>query len=62
MSDDDEDTRMGYDARSFHELVQFQRGGPVTFATKRMSDGAVKLNRLQFGFRLLIGEEHPFYV
>jgi len=58
MSDDDEDTRMGYDARSFHELVQFQRGG----ATKRMSDGAVKLNRLQFGFRLLIGEEHPFYV
>lgn len=59
---DDEDTRMGYDPRSYHELVQFQRGGLVKFEKKRMSDGAVKLNRLQFGLRLLIGEEHPLYV
>lgn len=62
MSDNDEDTRMGYDARSYHELVQLQRGGPVTFDKKRMTNGAVKLNRLQFGFRLLIGEENPLYV
>lgn len=62
MSDDDEDTRMGYDARSYHELVQFQRGVLVKFKRERMSDGAVKLNRLQFGLRLLIGEEHPLYV
>jgi len=61
MSDHD-DTRMSYDARSYHELVQFQRGGPVTFDKKRMTDGAVKLNRLQFGFQLLIEEEHPLYV
>lgn len=69
MFDDDQiDTRMGYTARWYSDLAMFQRSLSVAYddhsesAKKQAGVGAVRANRLQFGFRLLIGEEHPAYV
>lgn len=63
ITDDDLDTRVGYDARSYFALVQFQKGTAESFDSlseyrkTQMTIGAVRANRLQFGIRLLIGED-----
>lgn len=63
VKDDDLDTRTGYDARSYFALVRFQRGMEESFDSlseyrkTQMTIGAVRANRLQFGMRLLIGED-----
>lgn len=63
ITDDDLDTRTGYDARSYFALVQFQKGTAEAFDSlnehrkTQMSAGAVRANRAQFGMQLLIGED-----
>ena len=64
ITDDDLDTRTGYDARSYFALVQFQKGtAGRSFDSldehrkTQLSVGAVRANRTQFGIRLLIGED-----